>query len=102
MDKGAVRCVKCGEEVGTRNSVKYCSLHCQKLYLKARWKKRTHAHQLEYQRNYRRAKNGGNRPATWPAKYRDVECLKCGGTEDLQGAHIKPLWAGGRHSHIVT
>lgn len=81
---------------------KYCSLRCQKLYLKAGWKKRTAEHQRAYAREYRRAKNGGNRSLTWPAKYREPECLKCGTAEDLQVAHIKPLSIGGTHKHIVT
>lgn len=99
-----LKCLKCGRHINQNeyNSVKYCSYRCQKNYLKAGWKRRTHEHQLAYQRDYRRAKNGGNRPPRKPAKYRDDECLKCGGTENLQGAHVKPLWAGGRHNHIVT
>jgi len=77
-------------------------LHCSKLGLKALWKKRTVEHQREYQREYRRPKNGGDRPPTNPARLRDDKCLKCGGTINLQAAHVKPLWAGGKHKHIIT
>jgi hypothetical protein len=96
-------CIKCNQPIpASRRSVKYCSQRCSKLYLKAQWKKRTSEHQRVYQRLYRRAKQDGNRPPKFPAKYRLDACLKCGTTEDLQGAHVKPLWAGGRHNHIIT
>lgn len=98
-----MQCLKCGNPIPTdTRAKKYCSPRCCKLYLKAQYKKRTSEHQLAYQRAYREAKNGGARPPTYPAKYRDDKCLKCGTAEDLQGAHVKPLWAGGRHNHIVT
>ncbi len=96
-------CLKCGDPIiGRRKEAKYCSARCSKLYLKAQWKKRTIEHQRAYQRQYRQAKNGGNRPPTYPARYRKSECLRCGSTNNLQGAHVKPLWAGGTHEYIIT
>ena len=97
-------CIKCGIQIDTTKtrSVKYCSTRCSKLWLKAEWKKRTHEHQLAYQREYRRAKAGGNRPHTEAYKLRENYCLRCGTTEDLQLAHIKPLRLGGTHRHVIT
>lgn len=96
-------CIKCEQPiVNRRPEAKYCSPRCAKLYLKSQWKKRTREKQNVYQREYRRAKNGGNRPTKEAAKLRDTKCLKCGTTEDLQLAHIKPLWAGGLHKWTVT
>ena len=98
-----MKCIKCGGDVPTTSrSVKYCSLHCSKLYLKAQWKKRTADHQRAYAREWRRAKHGGNRPLTWPAKHRTDQCLNCGARTDLQAAHIKPLRVGGTHETLIT
>lgn len=95
-------CIKCGGLIKNRKPVaKYCSDKCSKLYLKAGWRKRTKEKRNEYNREYRKAKNGGDRP-TAHRKFRDSKCLHCGGKEDLQYAHVKPLWAGGRHKWGVT
>ncbi|TAL08179.1 MAG: hypothetical protein EPO02_13405 [Nitrospirae bacterium] len=94
-------CLRCGQKLSGKKK-KYCSQKCSKLYLKSEYRKRNRERLNEYQRNYRRAKNGGNRPPKLPAKLRNAECLKCGSTEDLQLAHIKPLWAGGKHKWIIT
>lgn len=94
-------CERCGEKL-TGKQQRWCSKYCSKLGLKSEWRKRTAEARKAYAREYRKAKNGGNRPLSYPAKYRDEICLKCGTTEDLQGAHIKPLWAGGTHKTIVT
>lgn len=94
-------CERCGEGLSGKQ-LRWCSQRCSKLGLKALYKKRTADKQLAYAREYRRAKNGGNRSLTWPAKYRGAECLKCGTTESLQACHVKPLWAGGTHKHIIT
>ncbi len=96
-------CIKCGIKIiGRQANAKYCSSHCSKLYLKAQYKKRNAERLKAYAREYRRAKNGGNRSMTWPARKRATECLKCGATEDLQLAHIKPLSIGGTHDYYVT
>ena len=96
-------CIKCGEQIPSETrSVKYCSPHCSKLYLKSEYRKRRREHCYLVKNEWRRAKNGGNRPLTWPAKRRDTKCLKCGTEQDLQLAHVKPLAVGGTHQHLVT
>lgn len=94
-------CERCGNHL-TGRQTRWCSRNCSKLGLKALWRKRTKENRNAYARQYRRAKNGGNRPLTYSAKYRDTECLRCKDTEDLQACHVKPLWAGGNHKNIIT
>lgn len=94
-------CERCEEELSGKQT-RWCSVRCSKLGLKSLYKKRTAEHQRAYQRQYRKAKDGVMRPVTWPIKYRGTECLNCGTSEDLQGAHVKPLWAGGKHDTIIT
>lgn len=94
-------CSRCGKQLVGKQK-RWCSGYCSKLGLKSEWRKRTREARQAYARNYRRAKNGGNRSPKFPAKLRDNECLKCGTSEDLQLAHIKPLWAGGRHKWTIT
>lgn len=95
------QCVKCEKQL-TGNQKRYCSTRCSKLFLKAEYKKRHRDKLNEYAREYRRAKNGGNRSLKNPKEYRDTECLYCGVTENLQVCHVKPLWAGGTHAHTIT
>lgn len=99
-----MKCIKCGSLIDENlyRSEKYCSIKCSRLWLKSQYKKRTRDRQNAYQREYRRAKNGGNRPHTKSWKIREGECLRCGCKEDLQLAHIKPTRIGGTHKHVIT
>lgn len=94
-------CERCEEELSGKQ-VRWCSQRCSVLGLKSAYRKRHREKLYAYKNEYRRAKNGGNRPPRNPAKHRTDECLKCGSSEDLQGAHVKPLWAGGKHNTIIT
>src|SRR5690606_18094496 len=94
-------CDRCGEPL-TGKQERWCSLYCSKLGLKSEWRKRNKDRLLKLNNEYRRAKNGGNRPVKNPNRLREKECLKCGAAEDLQLAHVKPLWAGGVHKHVMT
>lgn len=94
-------CDRCGKEL-TGKQTRFCSQYCSKLKLKSEWRKRNRDRLQAYARQYRKAKNGGNRSITQPAKYRDNACLYCGTSIDLQVAHVKPLWAGGQHKWIIT
>lgn len=92
-------CKKCGN-VLTGKQVSYCSAYCSKLYLKSQWRKRNRDRIREYNRAYR-----AKAPDAYfvrSDKERDLllapsdGCLRCGIMRDLQLAHIKPHWAGGR------
>lgn len=96
-----MHCGKCGDTL-TGNQKRWCSLRCSRLGLKSEWRKRNRKRLNEYSRNYRRAKNGGNTDMKEPARLREKECLNCGSVDDLQLAHVKPLWAGGVHKHVIT
>lgn len=95
-------CIKCGKEIINRKSIKYCSNRCADLYYKKIYRVKHIEKIKEYNRNYRRPKNGGNRPIKNPAEKRLDKCLKCGSENDLQLAHVKPLWAGGDHQYLIT
>lgn len=94
-------CDRCGEILQGKQT-RWCSKKCSKLGLKSEWRKRNRVRLLEYSRNYRKAKHDGDYPIAFPDYYRDSECLYCGSDEDLQLAHVKPLWAGGKHKWVVT
>lgn len=96
-------CLRCESPIiNRRKDAKYCSNQCSKRYLKSEYKKRNREKQNAYTRKYRKARNGGNAPQSRPWNYREDQCLACGSTEDLQLAHIKPLWAGGTHKYVIT
>lgn len=94
-------CERCASPLSNKQ-VRWCSPRCSKLGLKSEWRKRNRERLHAYAREYREAKNGGNRSITQPSKFRDSVCLYCGTSLDLQVAHVKPLWAGGQHKWIVT
>ena len=98
----AAHCIKCGNNITERNSVKYCTNRCQRLYLKAQYKKRYADKINQYSRAYRKPRFGGNAPLSNPARYRADKCLRCSAEDRLQVAHVKPLGAGGTHAHTVT
>lgn len=100
MDKLCLRCN--APIIGRTSKAKYCSAKCSKLYLKSEYRKRNKEKLYAYRNKWRSAKNGGNRPITYPAKYRELECLNCGDTRDLQVAHVKPLDVGGTHQYVIT
>lgn len=95
-------CVRCLSPITSKRATKYCSPRCSKLYLKAQYKKRNREKQNAYQREYRKAQNGGDRPKTSTATLRDEDCLACGSIHDLQLAHVKPRTLGGRYNHAIT
>jgi len=98
-----MKCLRCESLIIDRKpTAKYCSDKCARLYLKSQWRRRTREARNAYAREYRRAKNGGNRSHSNPAELREASCLKCGIDDDLQLAHIKPLWAGGKHKYVIT
>lgn len=94
-------CERCGKSL-VGSQVRWCSGRCSKLGLKAAWRKRNAERLKAYGREYRKAKKGGNRTHAYPSMLRSDKCLKCGTDEDLQLAHVKPLWAGGVHKHTIT
>lgn len=53
-------CVKCGSELSGKQE-KYCSVRCQKLYLKSQYRKRKREQLNEYKQDYkaRRKANDG-------------------------------------------
>lgn len=94
-------CMRCGNKLSGKQ-LRWCSLRCSKLGLKSLYRKRNTARLNSYRNDWRRAKNGGNRPITHPAKKRASECFNCHALEDLQVAHIKPIGLGGTHKNIIT
>lgn len=94
-------CERCGEQLNGKQT-RWCSLRCSKLGLKSAWRKRNLERIKSYNNDWRRAKNGGDSPLKHPAKKRGKVCLRCGGVTNLQVAHVKPLGAGGTHSHVIT
>ncbi len=98
-----IRCERCDEPLDGKQA-RWCSNRCSKLGLKALYRKRNKDKLYEYKNTYRRANKdkGILRPLSLPTKKRDGWCLHCGTTKDLQGAHVKPLWAGGTHDTIIT
>lgn len=94
-------CERCSNKLTEKQS-RWCSSRCSKLGLKSEWRRRNSQKINAYNREWRRAKNGGNRPITYPAKRRDTKCLRCGSIDNLQLAHVKPIGAGGTHRHVIT
>jgi 5-methylcytosine-specific restriction endonuclease McrA len=98
-----VHCIKCnGLIIGKRRDAKYCSDRCKKNFNGKKYRQLNKVRLVEYKHTWRRAKNGGNRPPRNAKKYREDKCLNCGISEDLQLAHIKPLFAGGTHKYVIT
>lgn len=96
-----ITCERCGNEL-TGKAKRWCSKRCSKLRLKSLYRKRKADDIKVYKNEWRRAKNGGNRPIKNAAKHRDGRCLNCRTDSDLQLAHIKPLGLGGTHKHMIT
>ena len=96
-----ITCERCGNEL-TGKAKRWCSKTCSKLGLKSLYRKRKLAEINKYKNDWRRAKNGGNRPIKNAAKYRDTKCLNCSSPNDLQLAHVKPIGKGGTHKHMIT
>ena len=67
-----ITCERCGNEL-TGKAKRWCSKTCSKLGLKSLYRKRKLAEINKYKNDWRRAKNGGNRPIKNAAKYRDWE-----------------------------
>ena len=94
-------CERCDTALNGKQT-RWCSKYCSKLGLKSAWRKRKSEHVKAYNREWRRAKNGGTRPLSWPALKRDGVCLRCDGKYNLQVAHVKPIGAGGNHKNLIT
>lgn len=97
-------CIKCGLEIPkTRKSVKYCSQHCQKLYLKSLYRKRHKDEFNEYRRIRRKEgyvnfyKDCSTNKVVIDLKRSQGTCLRCGEKEGLEVHHIKPRMMGGNH-----
>lgn len=108
--KCMITCERCGKKL-TGKQTRWCSKYCSDLGLKSLWRKRNIElvvmfleRILKQNREYRKAKNGGmTPPSSRVAKQlRGNECYQCGSGDDLQLAHVKPLWAGGTHDHTIT
>lgn len=99
-------CERCSKEL-TGKQTRWCSQECSKLGLKSLYRKRHSKKLNEYKAAWRKL---GKRPldSKWglAKKRKQLEdfpvCINCGGREDLQVAHIKPLAKGGDHSTLLT
>lgn len=98
-------CKRCGA-VLTGKQINYCSKKCSKLFLKSLYKKRNREKINEYNRKYRKLGIRGN-PCTnqilkeFLNKY--PSCEKCGTLIDINIAHVKPRWSGGRNrDNLIT
>lgn len=91
-------CERCNNNL-IGKQLRWCSPRCSKLGLKSLYRKRNAQKLKSYKNNWRRAKNGGNRPLTHPSKLRNTSCFNCHSKHDLQLAHIKPIGLGGTHKN---
>ncbi len=91
-----MNCLKCSKEIVSRKSSKYCSLRCQRNYLKALYRRRYPEKAKEAQRRYL---NGNTRVQSKQRdaalKYFDYQCYRCSSKENLELNHVKPLKSNG-------
>ncbi len=100
-----MRCIKCNKQIPlTKNSTKYCSNKCAKLYLKAQYKKRHRDSVNKYNREYRSGLRRGISVGNNTRKFQregavekiglDDKCYFCNEKTGLEWHHLsyeKPI-----------
>lgn len=95
-------CIRCGSEITTGRSSKYCGRRCAKLYLKAMYRSRNKESLNLYNREYRKRikdiKPGLRLRRLIEKKTNSMssaKCIRCGTRENLHVHHIRPKSMGG-------
>ena len=94
-----MKCIKCHKDIPlTKNSQKYCSNRCSKLYLKARYKKKyrdeINKYNREYKKGMRRGIPGGKNTRKFEREGKVIriedgkECYFCKRHDSLEWHHI--------------
>lgn len=112
MDERGVRgynknmlCIRCGNTI-KRKSKKYCSLRCQKLYLKKLYRERNKDKIRAYAREWKKRGIRGNPSTNKIIKshlLNNPYCARCGIESPLHICHIKPRDLGGKNKdNLIT
>lgn len=94
-------CLRCNKKLSGKQE-KYCSPKCSKLHLKSLYRKRNADKIRDYNREYKKLGIRGSPSTNGIIKIQLIlypQCAKCGTKENVQVAHIKPRWAGGRNKN---